>query len=55
LESIPTALRAGKEDLTLLRRFVRQTLREDPQWQRLLRDLKPPAPARAVTHGDDDD
>jgi NTE family protein len=55
LESIPTALRAGKEDLTLLRRFVRQTLRADPQWRRLLRDLNPPAPARAIPHGHDHD
>jgi NTE family protein len=47
LAQIPTALRASPDDVAALRRFVWQTARTDPQWQRLLRELQAPAPVSA--------
>jgi NTE family protein len=55
LEQIPTALRASPGDVAALRRFVRQTARADPQWQRLLHELQAPAPISASTTGAHDD
>lgn len=55
LGQIPTALRASPDDVAALRRFVRQAVRADPQWQRLLHDLQPPAPISASTTGAHDD
>ena len=55
LSRIPTALRSEEGDLSALRRYARRTLQDDPQWQRLLRDLNPPAPGGAVTTGGDHD
>ena len=49
LLQIATALRSGQGDLAALRRFVRQTLQADPQWQRLLHELQEPAPGGAAT------
>ncbi|HZF81198.1 MAG TPA: patatin-like phospholipase family protein, partial [Rubrivivax sp.] len=49
LKQIPTALRVGPDDVAALRRFVRQTVQTDPQWQRLLQALQPPAPISAPT------
>ena len=55
LGQIPTALRASPDDLVALRTFVRQTVRTDPQWQRLLQELQSPAPISASTAGANDD
>jgi NTE family protein len=55
LGQIPTALRASPDDLAALRTFVRQTVRTDPQWQRLLHELQPPAPISASTADAHDD
>lgn len=51
LLQIATALRSGQGDLAALRRFVRQTLQADPQWQRLLHELQEPAPGGAAATG----
>ena len=53
LAQIPTALRASPEDVAALRRFVRQSVSADPQWQRLLHELQPPAqttPSTTAAH-----
>jgi hypothetical protein len=55
LDQIPTALRASPDDVAVLRRFVRQSVRADPQWERLLRELQPSAPISASTTGAHDD
>lgn len=49
LKGIPTALRSGEGDLAALRRFARQRLQANPQWQRLLRELATSAPGRSTT------
>ena len=51
LERIPTALRASPDDVATLRKFVLQTVRADPQWQRLLHELQPPASTSARQTG----
>lgn len=49
LARIPTSLRSEEGDVVALRRYARRTLQDDPQWQRLLRDLNPPATESAIT------
>lgn len=44
LARIPTALRLAADDLLALRHHARQSLQNDPQWQALLRELRPAAP-----------
>lgn len=51
LERIATSLRISADDLAALRQFVLNALEASPPWQRLMRDLQPPAPERASIPG----